>query len=136
MTLPLPLLLAALGVVLVTVAIFAPQRVRAAPPAVSLAPPLAPPAQAWSPPQSDAYVVESIAEPEPVTTSSWTALIDPLAAGCTPQGRVALVDALATVATPWAHDVLLRAQADEPDPMVRAALDAALRDVRFTSSES
>jgi hypothetical protein len=125
--LPLPLFLAALGLALVAFAIFAPQRVTAAP-AVSLAPPIAPPALTWSPsPLLESFVAASEeVEPEPLLAPRWPRLIDPLAADCDPPARAALVDALVTVATPWGHDVLLRAQMEETDPLVRSALDEAL----------
>jgi hypothetical protein len=135
-TMPIPILLAALGLALVAFAIFAPQRVHATP-TLSLAPPLAPPAPTWAPPPFETPLIEDIEllEPTPITPS-WTASIDPLAADCPPPARVALVEALATVATPWAREVLLRAYAEEADALVLAALDTALGGSLSMSAET
>jgi nucleotide-binding universal stress UspA family protein len=133
---PIPFLLAAIGLALVAFAIFAPQRVHATP-TLSLAPPLAPPVPAWVPPRLETPLIEDIEVPEPrPVTPTWMALIDPLAAGCPPPVRVALVEALATVGTPWAREVLLRAQAEEADALVLAALGEALGGSLSISAET
>lgn len=124
-----PLLLALLATVLMAVAIFAPERL-GPPPTVSFAPPLAP-AERWSAP-SDPFA--SLPDPfgsaaEPFVAPSapgWPSLVDPCAADCDAVARLALVDALAIVGAPWAEAILRRAHADEPDPLVREAVRAAL----------
>ncbi len=134
-----PLLLALLATVLMAVAIFAPERL-GPPPTVSFAPPLAP-AERWSAPAdpftspSDPFVSPSdpfVSPPDPFVSPAapfapgWPSLVDPCAAGCDAVARLALVDALATVRAPWAEAILRRAQGDEPDPLVREAVRAAL----------
>jgi hypothetical protein len=118
----MPLLLALLGVALLGIAIFAPRRV-AAEPTVSFTP------RSSATPMIESYAPGSTAAPAgavPVAPPGWAVLIDPRAVGCDAAARAALVEALATVESAWARDVLLHAQAEEPDVMVRAALYAAL----------
>ncbi len=127
----LPLLLALLATGLLALAIFAPEPA-GPPPTVSFAPPLVP--ERWSPggpfataPDPFAELARSLAPPEPPRPHAvWPRLVDPSAANCDAAARLALVDALVTVRAPWADAILERAQADEPDPLVRAAAAARL----------
>jgi hypothetical protein len=56
----------------------------------------------------------------------WPTLVGPTAAGCDVDARLDLIDALASIGSPWALGVLQHAKDEEPDPAVRAAIDAAL----------
>ena len=151
----LPLLLALTGTALTALAIFAPPRAVVAP-TVSFAPPLAPPfvpppplaptPEGWSPerwapehwaPERSLHettlhettlheTTPHEPEPQPVEPA-WPELLDASARACDAAARLALVEALAIVDAPWAAAILRRAQAEELDAEVRAALDAALR---------
>jgi len=97
-----PILLAVAGTGLMAVAIFVPFRAEPAGNAIPDA--------------------EETAVPLP----RWPALVGPSAAACDADARLDLIDALASLGSPWALDVLHQARDDEPDPAVRAAVDAAL----------
>jgi len=119
---PIPALLAFIGTGLTAIAVFAPGRPRAA--TVSFAPPLEPPPlERWAPQPAPT-------EPHPPQPSAprWPELVDPRADGSDVAARLALVDALAVLATPWADTILRRVLDEEPDPQVRAAAGAAMRD--------
>jgi hypothetical protein len=112
MTMQIPALLVLVATALMAVAIFAPKKLPA-PATISYAPSIA--ALVDVPP-----VVHR--EPQP----AWPAYVDPCAAGCDAAARLALVDALETLRAPWADAILLRALADEPDAIVRAAAQRAV----------
>ncbi len=56
----------------------------------------------------------------------WPELVEPSAAACDVGARLDLVDALASIRSPWAIGVLHRADDEETDPDVRAAIASAL----------
>ena len=141
MTLQIPTLLALLGTALMAIVIFAPRRPPVTATAtVSFAPPLAPPpVERWmpAPVEDDAFGAEPMfvsepvfapePEPEPATLHvGWPELVDPTAAAATPDTRLRLAEALGAVRSPWALAVLEHARGEEPEPSVRAAIDAAL----------
>ena len=136
MTLQIPALLALLGTALMAVVIFAPRGPAVAAATISPAPPLAPPPiERWNPPFADepSFVAEPLtgeyAEPldEPVALPvAWPELVDPAAAGASVETRQRLAEALGAVRSPWALAVLERARGEEPEPGVRATIDAAL----------
>ncbi len=102
MSVSLPILLALAGTVLMAIAIFGPFR--------------AGPAERAEPDAS---------ERDPAVPH-WPELVEPSATMCDVDARLDLIDALASLASPWALDVLHHAHDEEPDPAVRAAIDAAL----------
>jgi len=112
----LPTLLALLGTLLMAVVIFAP--------APAAAPKPAPP-ERYSALPFEALAPAAAAPEPPPQSAAWPLLLDPCAARCDVAARLALVDALAAVRTSWAGAILERALDDEPDPRVRAAIDAA-----------
>jgi hypothetical protein len=119
---PIPALLAFIGTGLTAIAVFAPGRPRAA--TVSFAPPLEPPPlERWAPQPAPS----APHTPQP-SAPCWPELVDPRADGSDIAVRLALVDALAVLATPWADTILRRVLDEEPDPQVRAAAGAAMRD--------
>jgi len=139
MSLQIPTLLALLGTALMAIVIFAPRRPEVVATAtVSYAPPLAPPpVERWAPPPADEDLFAYVPEPEfapaaesqspaPVARILWPELVDPAAQDATSQTREQLAEALGTVRTPWALAVLERARDEEPEPSVRAIIDAAL----------
>jgi|GEM_PF-3574288 len=133
LTMQIPMLLALLATALMAVVIFAPSR---APAAVmtSCAPPPAPSAtERWEPSPSVEFweplpALERWAQPPPAPpdTPKWPESIDGRAAGCDAAARRALVEALAAIRSPWSEAILRRALDDEPDPVVRKAVVAAL----------
>ncbi len=58
----------------------------------------------------------------------WPELVEPSATSCDVRARLDLVDALASIHSAWAVGVLRRANDDETDPEVRAAIARALDD--------
>jgi hypothetical protein len=94
-----PTLLALAGTALMAVAIFMPFRVPAVP--------------------NDADVKTAV-------PPRWPELVEPSATGCDARARLDLVDALASIHSAWALGVLHRANEDETDPAVRAAIASAL----------
>ena len=126
-TIALPVLLALAGTALLTVALFAPRRQRAAVP-VSFAPG---PAERWTPPLDEPWGFAVLSEPQAAATlpPQWPALVDPRAANADAATRCALVDALRAVATPWAEAILDRARTEESDPAVLQLLDVSERRV-------
>ena len=129
MTLQIPTLLALLGTALMAIVIFAPRRQAVTATAtLSFAPPLAPPpVERWMPPpaEDDAFGAEPVPEAAPLHVG-WPELVDPTAAAATPDTRLRLAEALGAVRSPWALAVLEHARGEEPEPAVRAAIDAAL----------
>ncbi len=120
LTLPIPTMLAFIGTSLTAIAVFAPERPRAA--TVSFAPPIEPPpVERWLPPPAPGD--DEAASPR---TPGWPALVDPRADGSEVAVRLALVDALVALATPWADAILRRALDEESDPQVRAAAGASV----------
>jgi hypothetical protein len=104
-----PTALALAGTALMAVAIFGPFRRTAstgeepaAPAAVAAGPTLAP------------------------VTVAWPALVEASAIACDAQARIDLADALGALRSPWSESVLRQAHDSEPDPAVRAAIEAAL----------
>ena len=132
-TAQIPIVFALLGTALMALAIFAPERARPVA-TVSFAPPTDPftsapaesftsaAAEPFAPATADSFAPGAVASSEP----GWPGLVDPRAAGCDAVARLALVDALAAVRAPWAEAILQRANGDEPDPLVRAAIRTAL----------
>jgi hypothetical protein len=133
----LPVALALLGTALMAVVIFAPVAVPARV-TMSFAPPI-PPAHdhprpaSWAP--SGGHVTGAWDEGTRLNgaLALWPLRLDPRAAACDAAARIELVDALASVASDWAHEVLHGALDDEPDVIVRAAIERALRDARRPS---
>jgi hypothetical protein len=127
---PTPTLLAFIGTGLTAIAVFAPGRPR--PATVSFAPPGEPPAfERWTPPPASD-------DPEPPRPSSpvWLALVDPSADGSDVTVRLALVEALAALATPWADAILRHVLDEEPEPQVRAAAAAAMREAGYAGGRA
>jgi hypothetical protein len=149
----LPVALALLGTVLMAVVIFAPVPVPATV-TMSFAPPI-PPAHedsrpvSWAPPDdrlpdtwnpvrgfdpfSDAAPDPAAAEDAAVVNDAlalWPLRLDPRAAACDAAARIELVEALASVGGAWACGVLRGALDDEPDAVVRDAIERALRHAR------
>ncbi len=66
----------------------------------------------------------------------WPELVEPSATLCDVAARLDLVDALESIGSPWALDVLRHASEEEPDPVVLAAIDAALAATARSSAPS
>jgi hypothetical protein len=64
--------------------------------------------------------------PPPATAVQWPALVEASATACDVPARIDLAEALGALRSPWSESVLRQAQGSEPDPAVRAAIEAAL----------
>lgn len=104
----IPAALALAGTALMALTIFAPAR---------------PNARA-SPPEP-AFGVAVSALPA-AAAPQWPQLVEPAAPACDVAVRIDLADALGSLESAWSRAVLRAAYAEETDPAVRSALEAAL----------
>jgi len=69
-------------------------------------------------------------------TVLWPALVEASAVGCDVPARIDLADALGALQSDWAETILRKAYETEPDPGVRSAIAAALRQAQDRPSSS
>jgi hypothetical protein len=62
----------------------------------------------------------------PAPAVQWPALVEASATACDVPARIDLAEALGALRSPWSESVLRQAHDSEPDPAVRAAIEAAL----------
>lgn len=116
MTLSLPTLVAFLGTALMAVAIFAPRR------SVAMLGPALPVAAAPVP----RFTTAATEEPLPEQPLRWLQHLEFEDTELDAGARADIVRALAALAEPWAEAILQQARLEESDPIVVAALSAAL----------
>lgn len=71
--------------------------------------------------------------------AQWPALVEASAVACDATARIDLADALGALQSPWSEEILRRAYQTEDDPLVRSAIETALRQAQerpLSSSQS